>query len=212
MRAGMAAGSYDALTRVERVIGYRNGMGQLVYGINCSLDGYIETADHSLDWADVDEEVHTWFNDRSREAGAFLYGTRMYETMAGFWPSGETDPASTPAMRDFARIWNATPKVVFSSSLDALVAGCRLATGDIGDEVASLRREVDGELQVGGAALAASFLERRLVDVVRLVVHPVVLGGGTRVFAERLGRVALRRIETRSFANGAVYLGYEVVR
>lgn len=190
---------------------YRRAMNRIVYLINCSLDGYIETPDHSLDWTSVDEEVLGWFNDQVRQAGAFLYGTRMYETMAAYWPTGESDPESTPAMREFARIWNARPKIVFSGTLESVVEGCRLVRGDIDGEVATLR-ELDGELQVAGAELAASFFERGLVDQVRLVVHPVVLGRGTPAFAERLGRIDMRRVETRTFANGAIYLGYEVVR
>src|SRR5512135_914695 len=170
-------------------------MDRIVYEINCSLDGYMETVDHSLDWASVDDELHAWFTGQVLGASTLLYGTRMYQTMAAYWPTAESDPASTPVTRDYARAWNSTPKIVFSHSLDEVVAGCRLVRGDIGDKVAALG-DLDGELHVAGADLAASFLERGLVDEVRLIVHPVVLGSGKPVFASRLGRVPLRRTGT----------------
>ena len=86
-------------------------MGKLIYTLNVSLDGYIETPDHGLDWANVDDELHSWFNDELRTIDASLYGRRLYEVMAAYWPTGETDPDSTETTREFARIWNADPKV-----------------------------------------------------------------------------------------------------
>ncbi len=85
-------------------------MGKLIYSMNVSLDGYVEAPDHALDWANVDEELHTWFNDRAREADAFLYGRRLYEVMAASWPTAESAPSATDAMLDFARIWNDHPR------------------------------------------------------------------------------------------------------
>ncbi len=183
-------------------------MGRLVYSMNVSLDGFVETADHSLEWADVDEEVHGWFNDRAREAAAFLYGRGMYETMAGYWPAALDDPRATPAMRDFAGVWNATPKVVFSKTLESVIEGCRLVRGDLADELARLRSDIDGELQVGGATLAASFIRLGLVDAYELVVHPVVLGGGTPFFPPLETRLELQLVDSRSFTNGAALLAY----
>lgn len=191
---------------------YRGPMGRLVYALNVSLDGYVETPTGSLDWADVDEDVHTWFNDLARDTDAFLYGTGMYETMAGYWPHGADDPDASPAMRDFARIWNPKPKIVFSRSLAEVAWNSRLVRGDVGDELAALRREFDGDLGVGGATLAASFIERDLVDVFRLVVHPVVLGAGTPFFPPVARRIRLRPTGTGEFGNGVRLLEYEVVR
>jgi len=187
-------------------------MGKLVYLMNVSLDGYVETADRSLAWTAVDDELHTWFNERTREAGALLYGRRLYEVMAAYWPTADRDPAATPVMLDFARAWVATPKVVFSTTLTEVGPGCRLVRGDVAGEVARLREEVDGDLQIGGPTLAAAAIELGLVDEYQLVVHPVILGGG-RPYLPTLERpIELRRIETRPFGNGAVYLGYEAVR
>ena len=187
-------------------------MGKVVYLMNVSLDGFVETPDHSLDWTEVDDELHGWFNDRMRETDVSVYGRRLWEVMAAYWPTGEADPASTEPMREFARLWNATPKVVFSHELESIEHGARLVHGDVGDELAKLKREFDGEIDVGGPTLAAQFIERGLVDVYRLVVHPVVLGAGTPFFPPGVSRLDLRMIETRVFGSGAIYLGYEAVR
>jgi dihydrofolate reductase len=184
-------------------------MGKLVYLMNVSLDGYVETPDHSLDWSIVDEELHFWFNDVSRETAAFLYGRRLYEVMSAYWPTSASDPSATPAMLEFGRIWNATPKIVFSSTLERVEWNSRLASGDIGDDLARLRGEFDGELSVAGPTLAAQFIRRGLVDEYRLVVHPVVLGAGTPFFPPLDEPIRLRFKESRRFASGAMYLGYE---
>ena len=134
-------------------------MGKLIYSMNVSLDGYIETTDHSLDWADVDEEVHFWFNQQTRDTGASIYGRRMYEVMTSYWPNSGNDPNATPAMRQFGEIWNALPKFVFSRTLDSVDYGCRLVEGDIGDVLARLRTETDGEIDVSGPNLAWQFIE-----------------------------------------------------
>jgi dihydrofolate reductase len=183
-------------------------MGKLVYSMNVSLDGFVETPDHSLDWADVDEELHSWFNDQARETAAELYGRRLYEVMSAYWPTAADDPSATPVTLDFATIWNATPKVVFSTTLERVEWNSRLATGDVGEELAGLRAEFDGELSVGGPTLAAQFIRRGLVDEYRLVVHPVVLGAGTPFFPPLDEPLRLRLVDTRRFASGALYLGY----
>jgi dihydrofolate reductase len=183
-------------------------MGKVVYSMNVSLDGFVETPDHGLDWATVDEDLHRWFNDRARAAGVFVYGRRLYEVMAGYWPHGASDPDATPAMVEFAQIWNPKPKVVFSSTLETVDWNSRLARGDVGDEIERLRAEVEGEIDVGGPTLAAEVIRRGLVDEYRPVVHPVVLGAGTPFFPALDRPLALRLRETHRFASGAVYLGY----
>ncbi len=183
-------------------------MGRLVYSMNVSLDGYVETLDHSLDWTTIDEELHTWWTERSREADAFIYGRRLYETMAAYWPTAEADPSATEYMLEFARVWNPKPKVVFSSSLKSVAWNSRLVNGDVGEELARLRAEFDGDLDLGGPTLAAQFIRRGLVDAYGLVVHPVVLGAGTPFFPALDGALRLRQTETRRFRSGAIYLGY----
>ena len=125
-------------------------MGKLIYSLNVSLDGFIETPDHSLDWAIVDEEVHRWFNEQTRTLDASLYGRRMYEVMAAYWPTGADDPAATDVTREFASIWNSMPKIVFSTSLDRVDHNARLVRGDVGEVLDALRTEFEGDLDVGG--------------------------------------------------------------
>lgn len=185
-------------------------VGKLIYLLNVSLDGFVETPDHSLDWTVVDEELHQWFNDQTRGLSASLYGRRLYELMADYWPTGDSDPQATAAEREFAAIWRDMPKIVFSSTLEKVDWNSRLVRGgDIGEELDRLRGEFDGDLDVGGATLAASFIRRRLVDEFRLVVHPVVIGSGTPFFPPDMDRTSLRLKETRVFDSGVTYLGYE---
>jgi dihydrofolate reductase len=183
-------------------------MGKLIYNMNVSLDGYVETPDHSLDWTMVDEELFTWFNDRSRETDAFLYGRRLYEVMAAYWPTAASDPAATDYTLEFARIWNEKPKIVFSSTLTTVQWNSRLASADIGEELARLRTEFEGDMSVAGPTLASEFMRRGLVDEYRLLVHPVILGAGTPFFPKLETPIALRLKETRTFASGVTYLGY----
>jgi dihydrofolate reductase len=183
-------------------------MGRLIYSLNVSLDGYVETPDHGLDWAVVDDELHAWFNDRARGMDASLYGRRLYETMAAYWPHAEEDPAATPVTLDFAQIWKATPRIVFSSTLESVDWNSRLVRGDPVDELARLRREYPGDLEVGGATLASAFVRRNLIDEYWPVVHPVVLGAGTPFFPPLESPLRLRLTETRRFGSGAVLLAY----
>jgi dihydrofolate reductase len=183
-------------------------MARLVYLMNVSLDGFVETPEHSLDWAAADEELYGWFNDQVREASAFLYGRRLYETMAAYWPGAASDPDATPGMREFGEIWNPKPKVVFSSTLTGVAHNSRLVAGDPIEELARLRSEFDGELQVGGPTLAAAFVRRDLVDAYRLVVHPVVLGAGTPFWPALDRPIRLRLAGTHRFTSGATLLDY----
>jgi dihydrofolate reductase len=184
-------------------------LGKLIYVMNVSLDGFVETPDHSLDWGTVDDELHAWFADHMRNISASLYGRRLYEAMSAYWPTGDTDPNSTEPMRAFARFWQATPRIVFSTTLDSVDHNSRLARGDPAEELANVRREYDGDIEVGGATLAASFIRRGLVDAFGLVIHPVVLGAGTPFFPELESPIPLRKTATHRFESGVVYVGYE---
>jgi dihydrofolate reductase len=152
--------------------------------------------------------VHSWFNDQARALDATLYGRRMYELMADYRPTGDTDPAATDATRDFARIWRPMPKIVFSTSLDRVDHNARLVQGDVGHALEELRREFAGDIDVGGPNLAGQFVRRGLVDEYRLVVHPVVLGAGTPFWPDLDAPLPLRLVETRSFASGAELTSY----
>src|SRR6185503_3084827 len=109
---------------------------------------------------------------------------------------------------EFARLWNATPRIVFSNSLESVDFNSRLATGDVGEEIAAIKAEFDGDLEVGGPTLAAQFIERDLVDEYRLVIHPVVLGAGTPFFPRLDHPIRLKLIATRVFGSGVVYQSY----
>jgi dihydrofolate reductase len=177
-------------------------MGKLIYLLNVSVDGFIETPDHSLDWATIDDEIHSWFNEQTRPLDATLYGRRLYEVMAAHWPTAEDDPAATVVEREFSRIWKQMPKVVFSSSLDHVEHNSRLVSGDVGDVLTDLRREFDGDMGVAGPNLAGQFVRRGLVDEYRLVVHPVVLGAGTPFWPELEAPLALRLVDRHEFGAG----------
>ena len=189
-------------------IGEDCDMGKLIYNLNVSLDGFIETPDHSLDWTAVDEELHHWFNEQTRTLDATLYGRRLWEVMAAHWPMGEDDPAATDAMREFAVIWNAMPKIVFSNSLESVEHGARLVRGDVGEVLDGVRREFDGDIGVAGADLAGQFVQRGLVDEYRLVVHPVVIGAGTPFWPHLDEPLRLRLVETRAFESGVMLVSY----
>lgn len=183
-------------------------MGRLIYSFNVSIDGFVETPDRGLEWATVDEELHGWFNDQMRSVEASLYGRRLYELMAGYWPTAEEDPEITPVAREFARLWKAVPKFVFSSTLEHVDHNSRLVSGDVGEILADIRREFSGDLEVGGPGLAGQFVRRGLVDEFHLVVHPVVLGAGTPFWPHLETPMPLRRLETRTFSAGAVLTSF----
>jgi dihydrofolate reductase len=147
-----------------------------------------------------------------REIAASLYGRRLYEVMSAYWPTSDADPDATEPMREFGRLWRATPRIVFSRTLTSVDHNSRLARGDVDEELARLRDEVDGDIEVGGPTLAAAFIQRGLVDEYRLVIHPVVLGGGTPFFPSLASPIPLRQTATKRFASGVVFVGYEAAR
>jgi dihydrofolate reductase len=180
---------------------------ELIYSLGVSLDGFIAGPGGEIDWAAPDEELHRFHNDQARELGAELYGRRLWETMRP-WESAEDDPSRPEHIREFARIWKETPKVVFSTTLTEVGAGARLVRDDAVGEVARLKSEPGGPLAVGGAGLASTLIGHGLVDEYRLFVNPVVLGGGTPFFPALERRIALELAETRTFPAGTVYLRY----
>jgi dihydrofolate reductase len=177
--------------------------------MSVSLDGFIETPSRSLDWVLVDEELHSFFNDEAREMSAFLYGRRLYDLMVGYWPTAETDPAATPAMREFARIWRDKPKIVFSRTLERVDWNSRLVGDDAVAEVTRLKVQPGFDMSVGGATTASTLMRRGLIDEVRVFVQPVILGAGTPYFPALDDRIRLNLLETRTFGSGVVYLRYE---
>jgi len=178
--------------------------------MSVSLDGFVETPSRSLDWVQIDEELHAFFNDEARAMSAFLYGRRLYELMTAYWPTAETDPAATPAMLEFARIWKDRPKIVFSRTLATVDWNSRLVRDGAAEEVARLKAQPGFDMSVGGPATAAPLLRAGLVDEIRLYVNPVILGAGTPFLPALADRIGLGLLETRTFGSGVVYLRYEV--
>lgn len=183
-------------------------MGKIRYLLNVSLDGFIETVDHGLEWAIVDEELHAWFNEQEAQVEAMLYGRRLYEVMAAYWPTAESEPDIKPVELEFARIWNAKPKLVFSSTLELVDWNSRLVRGDVVEELGKIREEFPGDIGIGGATLASELVRQNLVDEYGLVVHPVVLSAGTPFFPSLAQPLELELFDTHRFTSGVTYLGY----
>jgi dihydrofolate reductase len=187
-------------------------MGKLTYGMNVSVDGYIADANGGVEWAGPpDDELHQYWNDREREVAVALYGRRLYDLMSAYWPTADQDPAATAVTVDFARVWRAMPKVVFSRTLESVDWNSRLERGDVVEVATRLKAETDGVLEVAGATLAAPLVRAGLVDEFRIVVTPTAVGGGTPFFPKLPSHIPLRLIETRTFRGGTVLLSYEAV-
>jgi dihydrofolate reductase len=184
-------------------------MRRLIYSMLVSLDGFMETADGGIGWTIPDEELHSFANNQARESGVFLYGRRLYQVMADFWPTADTDPAAPWYVVEFARIWRDKPKVVFSTTLEQVGWNSRLARGDLGAEITALKEQPGDDIAIGGATLAAEAVRLGLVDEFHLLVHPVVLGGGKPFFPDLPDPVNLRLLDNRRFDSGVVYLRYE---
>lgn len=184
-------------------------MRKVIYSMGVSLDGYIEGPNRELDWSAPDEELHRFWNDQAREIGTSLYGRRMYELMADYWPTAHAKPSAPAYEVEFAQIWRDMPKIVFSTTLEKVDWNSRLVRANIAEEVTKLKAQPGKDMDVGGATLASTFMRLGLIDEYRPVVHPVVLGGGRPFFPALENPMSLRLVETRTFGSGVVYLRYQ---
>ncbi len=182
---------------------------QIILMMSVSLDGFFEGPDRELDWHLVDDELHSHFNQQLAGMGAFLHGRVTYELMAEFWPTADSDPSSTGPMVEFARIWRDMPKIVFSRTLARADWNTIVVRDVVPEQVMALKAQPGGDMVLGGADVAASFMRHDLIDEYRLYVHPVVLGRGKPLFQPPDARVDLRLAETRTFGNGVVLLRYQ---
>ena len=169
----------------------------LIYSAISSVDGYIEDESGEFGWAEPDDEVHAFINELERPVGTYLYGRRMYETMAA-WETVESNP--------YAEIWRAADKIVYSRTLDS-VASARTRIERDFDPQAVRRLKEEGDVSVGGAGLAAEAIRAGLVDEYQVFLVPIVVGGGKRAFADGL-QLELELLDERRFDSGFVYLRY----
>jgi dihydrofolate reductase len=181
----------------------------LIYSMSMSLDGFIAGPGGDIGFTAPDEELFRFHVEQTRLIGVELMGRRLYEAML-VWETAETW-ADADGL-EFARIWNAIPKVVFSSTLERVEGNARLAGGDVAGEVARLRDAPgEGVVSVGGAGLASTLIKLDLIDEYRLFVGPVVLGGGTPYFPSLDRKIELELLETRTFGSRVTYLRYRRV-
>jgi len=185
---------------------FRPQMVDLVYTANASVDGYTEGPDGRIDWGEPDEEVFSFIRELERPAGTYLYGRRMYESMV-YWEHANPDEGY---VREFAEMWRDAEKVVYSRSLESISSARTRLEHDFDPEaVRRLKAAAAQRMTIGGANLAGQALAAGLVDELRLLTVPVVLGGG-KPWLPKGVRVPLRLLETRRFASGVVYLRYRL--
>lgn len=187
-------------------------MGKLTFAMNVSLDGYIAAPGDDLGWSAPSSELFQWWSDRVAATGLALYGRKLWETMSSHWPTADQEPGATPAEIEFAQRWRDMPKVVFSSKTRPVNWNTRLVTGDAVPEIARLKAEDGGAMDLSGATLAAAAMRAGLVDEYVMVTHPVLVGGGTPFFAALDHWVQLKLVETTAFPGGVVLARYDVRR
>jgi dihydrofolate reductase len=181
-------------------------MARLIYSALTSLDGYIEDREGTFDWAAPDDEVHAFVNDLTRPIGSYLLGRRMYETLLA-WETLDTD-SEPPVMKDFAAIWHAADKVVYSRTLERVAsARTRIERSFDPAAIRELKASATRDLTIGGPALATHAFRAGLVDECHLFLNPVVVGGGKRALPDDV-RLKLELVNERRFAGGVVYVQY----
>jgi dihydrofolate reductase len=184
-------------------------MAKLIYSAIASLDGYVEDAQGTFAWAAPDEEVHGFVNDLERSAGTYLYGRRMYETMV-YWETAGQGPDDTATTRDYAEIWRAAEKIVYSRTLQtASTARTRLERDFDPAAVRQLKETSSSDLTIGGAELAGQAIAAGLVDECQLLLCPIIVGGGKSALPDDV-QVRLELRDERRFAGGVVFLRYGV--
>ena len=184
-------------------------MAKLIYFSPSSLDGFIANETGNFDWSAPDEEVLAFINDLERPIGTYLHGRKMYETMA-VWETPDVNPGLTPAMLDFARIWQAADKIVYSKSLETVsTPKTRLEREFDPQAVRDLKAHLSHDVSVSGPTLAAHAIRSGLVDEYHLFVMPIILGGGKRILPSDVC-IKLDLLDERRFANGTVYLRYQM--
>jgi dihydrofolate reductase len=182
-------------------------MAKLIYSAIASLDGYVADENGNFDWAAPDEEVHAFVNDLERPIGTYLYGRRMYDVMR-YWETASTSADEPDVMRDFAELWQAADKIVYSKTLETTTTARTLLERDFDPEaVRQLKAAADRDLTIGGPQLAAQAIAAGLVDEIHLLLNPVLVGAGNGALPAGV-RVNLELLDERRFASGVVHLHY----
>ncbi len=183
-------------------------MRKIVFMMSVSMDGFMSAPDGGLGWQLVDDELHGHFNDWLGRASAFLDGRVTYRMMEEYWPTAGANPASPAPVAEFARIWREMPKFVFSRTLERAGWNTTILREIVPEQIRGLQQQPGGDMVVGGADLAASFLRHGLIDEFRSYVHPVIIGAGRPLFRAPDLTARLRLEETRRFGSGVVLLRY----
>jgi dihydrofolate reductase len=186
-------------------------MARLIYAAIASLDGYVADEHGNFDWAAPGEEVHRFINELERPIGTYLYGRRMYEVMV-YWETAESAADQPTAAHEYAEIWRATDKVVYSTMLETVSsARTRIERTFDPEAVEQIKASATSDISVGGSELAAQALRAGLVDELHLFLSPVVIGGGNRALPDDV-RLELELMDERRFGNGVVHLQYRTRR
>jgi dihydrofolate reductase len=184
-------------------------MAKLIYSAITSLDGYVADEDGNFDWAAPDEEVHRFINDLERPVGTYLYGRGMYETMI-YWETAHTFANQPPVVQDFAELWQAADKIVYSRTLKTVSSARTQIERDFDPEaVREMKARAERDITVGGADLAGQAIEAGLVDECHLFLTPIVVGGGKRSLPSH-ARLELELLDERRFDSGVVHLHYRM--
>ena len=182
-------------------------MAELIYSAITSLDGYVADEEGRFDWAVPDDEVHTFVNDLERQVGTYLYGRRMYDVMVG-WETAPVGPDQPGCAWDFAQIWRAADKVVYSTTLEAVSSARTRIERDFDVEAVRRMKAASGhDISVGGPGLAAQAIRAGVVDELHLFAVPILVGGGTRALPDG-ACVELELLDERRFGNGTLHLHY----
>jgi dihydrofolate reductase len=183
-------------------------MRKLIYSMNTSLDGYVESADGNFGWGIHDAEILKHYNRMYAVMTTHLYGRRLWETMSSYWPTAESDPAGTPETKEFARYWNAGEYIVFSRSLQSVDLGARLVRDNAAEAVRQLKSGEGSDMDVGGPGLASTLIAAGLVDEIHAHVNPVAVGAGKAFLLDLPRQLDLTLLGIHTFASGVVQLRY----
>jgi dihydrofolate reductase len=183
-------------------------MRKLIYPMNTSLDCYVESPDGNFEWSMPDAELHKHFNHLYAVIKTQLYGRRLWETMSGYWPTAEADPAGTPETKEFARYWNACEHIVFSRTLQSVDHGARLVRDNAVETVRLLKSGEGSDICVGGPGLTSTLIAAGLVDEIHAYIHPVAVGAGKAFLLDLPRQLDLKLLGVHTFASGVVQLRY----